>query len=370
MNKLNLIIDGSYFFYKSLFTTSKFKNNKFNVILDNEESSDIFVRKFITDLCFILRSMPNHHRIIFTNDSRSWRKNIKIHGNGYKSNREDKGTSVNWDNFYNLCNEITKILEDKNFIIAKQEGAEADDLIYLYSKYFHQNGDDCIILTGDQDLYQCISQTKNSEVFVFNPNSKNRKFACVKNRIESIKENDIFSIDNIFKENLYEKLLTLTKDVEEIDVNDFIVKKILKGDLGDGVPPVIEWQTITKKGITNNSLTDNKIEKILLDTKLNITPYNILDENILDTLAKSILKITGQKQDLDIIKKKIETNRKVLWLNEMVIPEEIIKQFLDNFNKIQNKYVQKIDYKIHSFLNSTKYSNLTDTQLFDMFKNL
>ena len=69
----------------------------------NQDKKDrsVFIRKIATDLCSSLRDLPTGGRLIFTADSRSWRKKIEIEDGGYKSDRV-KDEKVDWTIFFDL----------------------------------------------------------------------------------------------------------------------------------------------------------------------------------------------------------------------------------------------------------------------------
>ena len=95
MRNHNLIIDGNYFIYSRLFVLPRQKvptafagpeeiDTRF---MSTESEMSIFMRKLATDFASELRKIKNvTGRIIFTQDSKSWRKDLFPTAE-YKANR-------------------------------------------------------------------------------------------------------------------------------------------------------------------------------------------------------------------------------------------------------------------------------------------
>ena len=73
---MNLIFDGNYFFYKTLFIFGGYGGGK--RLLDDKKDQDMFMRKVATDMSHAIRNFGNPNKIIFTIDARSWRKDVII----------------------------------------------------------------------------------------------------------------------------------------------------------------------------------------------------------------------------------------------------------------------------------------------------
>ena len=167
---MTLIFDGNYLFYKTLFIFSGYSSGK--KLLEDEKDQAMFMRKIATDMSHAIRAFGNPDRIVFTIDSRSWRKDIEIEDGAYKGTRTRDETAVDWNTFYKCMNEFGEILSKKGIIVSKEERAEGDDLMFLWADRFFQAGEDSVIITGDKDLTQCIRMNDKNFVVVYNPNSK------------------------------------------------------------------------------------------------------------------------------------------------------------------------------------------------------
>ena len=96
---VNICIDGNYIFHKTFGVFAGYTSIDPGKTLSDKKDRSLFIRKIATDLCSSLRDLPTGGRLIFTADSRSWRKKIEIEGGGYKS---DRVKDVNVDGPYFL----------------------------------------------------------------------------------------------------------------------------------------------------------------------------------------------------------------------------------------------------------------------------
>ena len=84
---INILIDGNYIFHKTFGVFGGFGAKDPSKVLGTPGEQAMFIRKVATDLCAGLRLLPQGGRLVFTCDSRSWRKDVEIEDVGYKSNR-------------------------------------------------------------------------------------------------------------------------------------------------------------------------------------------------------------------------------------------------------------------------------------------
>ena len=160
---LNLVFDGNYLFYKTLFIFSGYSSGK--RLLEDEKDQAMFMRKIATDMSHAIRFFGNPDRIIFTIDSRSWRKDIEIEEGAYKGTRSKDENTVNWDSFYKCMNEFGIILRKKGIIVSKEERAEGDDLMYAWNTECLANNKSVILFTGDRDIIQLVGKnTKDTHI--------------------------------------------------------------------------------------------------------------------------------------------------------------------------------------------------------------
>jgi DNA polymerase-1 len=132
-----IIIDGNYALHKSfsVFRTftykGKFTGTSYGILRD----------------IFLLAEKFNSNDIHITWDSRSFRKELSV---DYKSTRNIDPKN----NPYDSWEDVFELLKACGFNQYKEEGYEADDLIYTLSK----GEGDKIIYTKDRDMFQCLSE--------------------------------------------------------------------------------------------------------------------------------------------------------------------------------------------------------------------
>lgn len=333
---ININIDGNYFFHKTFGIFAGYGGVDPSVVLETPEDQASFIRKVSTDMCSSLRKLPYGGKIVFTIDSRSWRKDVEIKDGGYKSNRK-KDENVDWSIFYDLMNSYGSHLEKMGFILSKVDGAEGDDLLWKWSEHFNSIGEDCIVVTGDGDLNQLSSMNdRGNWTIVWNPNSKKNVLTIppgwkdkVLNQTES-KEISIFDMgSSILPVN--DKLESLYKeaDIVEIEVRDFVMEKMLTGDKGDAVPSV--WTGVNSAG-KETRITPLKARKIMdaiSESKWgNLDFIDLLDdEAFLEwTGGLCIRSVNGMDttENRKEAGKNLVRNFRLMWLNESVLPSDVL----------------------------------------------
>ena len=167
-----LIIDGNYFIYSRLFVLPRQKmpagfGESIDIdtrFMSSQSEMNIFMRKLATDFSSELRKLKNiTGRIIFTLDSKSWRKDL-YPSSEYKANRE-QDSKIHWSNVHNVIEEFTDLLKSQGVIIHRVSGAEGDDLIYAWTCALNSKGENCIIWSGDTDLMQLVNYNRSTDTY-------------------------------------------------------------------------------------------------------------------------------------------------------------------------------------------------------------
>lgn len=363
-----LIFDGNYLFYKSLFVFSSY--GKSGRLLEDETDQAMFIRKIATDMSYAIRQFGNPDHVIFTIDSRSWRKDVAIEDGSYKSNREKDESSVNWEAFYNLMNDFSKVLMSRGFVVSRQEKAEGDDLMALWSKALMENGMDSIVITGDRDLTQTVAlNSSGNYTVVYNPNSKSRKIVApngFRNWINTDKV-DIFNVDSYMnrgKDLIQEALNSI--DIEEIDPFYVIFEKVIMGDAGDAVPPIFTWQ---KDGKTFR-ITPAKCQRIweILNKVKPLTDIMDLPSRASE-IAAAISATVKHNPPADLIRHNLERNIQLVFLDERVIPASIQEEFRPHVESLlKRKTLSARTYDMNALLEGSRYIKDGKTFEADIFK--
>jgi 5'-3' exonuclease len=344
--KANFVIDGSGIFYRSLFSMSSYKRTKEERLLDSEESKSILMRKLATDFSALVRSVEGLSRVIICLDSSSWRKRVLIEDGDYKGNREkDPNSPINWNGFYEITDEFTSILAKKGYIISKVSSAEADDLLYLWSKHLNNSGENVILVTGDRDLLQCVSQNSNGTWTVsLDPVSARRKISVVNETLNynpNPGEVDIFD-SSTFSDTAYDMLTRLLKsnDVVTIIPENIRFAKVILGDAGDNVPSLFMWPD-PKDPNKIRRLTDHKFNTAVKKTGETYTFsdfervfYGDVKYEKMEKLRKALQDVTNHEMTLEKFISRIKRNYLLVILNDDTIPKQIQETFSSMYQEL------------------------------------
>ena len=330
---INILIDGNYIFYKTFGIFGGYGAKDPGEVLKTKNDQAMFIRKIATDLCAALRELPTGGRLIFTADSRSWRKDVVIEGGGYKSKRV-KDETVDWSIFFNLLDSFGRQLEKMGFIYSRADGAEGDDLLYFWADYFTTKGQNCIIVSGDKDLHQLARWKGENWTIVWSNNSKNNVVSSPvdwkKNWLEQQEQVSIFDMSEAIqpdKSKLKKWIENLV--LNEITPRDFIFVKMLIGDDGDDVPGVWNFEATPGK---ISRMTPKRAEQLLESlqhskwTKSSFQDL-LIDDEFLDWSAGYILRLTkdvDSKENRQKASQNLLRNYKLMWLDKMVMPEWVI----------------------------------------------
>lgn len=329
--KFNIVIDASGMFYRSLFTVGNYGAAKGEKLLDTKKSQGIFMRKLATDFSSLLRDMENPARVIVCLDSSSWRKSIIIEDGGYKSEREEKKqeSPINWKNFYELIDKFATLLGQKGYILSKLQGAEADDLLFFWSRRLNSIGENVILITGDRDLLQTVCKNDNGTWTIsLDPVNKRKKISLTQetyeNKGDSISDPDIFNPNTWSSpDDVLHKLID-GFELNIIDPQKIITKKVVLGDGGDEVPSIISWPD-KKEPFKRRTMTESNFSKIVAvcPELLSTTWEELMKGKCLETICSTMEDLKKIKVDRDVILKNIERNCKLVVLSKKIIPEYI-----------------------------------------------
>ena len=320
---MNILFDGNYLYHRnfSVFSTY-YKDEDIGTVLQDKEKQQVLLRKCIIDLCYTVRKFENVERVVVVIDSHSWRYGLY---EDYKY-ALTRVREPYYKEFLAVLQQLEELLISKGIIVSKVDGAEGDDLLYVWSIYFGYILDqDTVIVTGDSDLRQII--TKN--VSLFNNNSKNLKLYC-------LQEKEVYWNEK------------MESDVQVHVTNPFEVL-LYKVIMGDGSDNIIKL----KKGFG-----DKAFEKFIKY----ITPYNEPKDIDIIPMAQWI---TRRFSDFTKIKEEdilgqVLFNLKMTWLNLSVYNsmdyqtengKSLLENMLDDVNNQKNKYSYNKPYTLEDFYN-------------------
>lgn len=347
--QLNIILDGNYLFYKSLHVMNSYSNKNKKFLSDIEEVN-MLIRKVATDFVSVLKRFSGYHKVIFTKDNHSWRKEFYP---DYKNNRS-KDSNIDWNNMFNAMDEFLEIIEKRGVIISSQQSAEGDDLMYLWAnKFFENKTANTIIVTGDGDLNQIVNFNNDVFTIVFNNNSKLRKFITkngfsewTKNKISQ--KIDIFSsdIDEIFNSPAIDIVTNsmLNIDIDEIDPAYVSLYKAICGDDGDNIPSVYTWASEKNKikRITKSHL--DKLYTQIISRFDEVRMSDLINNHALRNFTRVQLQtIANVKLPIEEWEENLTRNINLSYLNIETIPKYIQDEFNKNSSNIDEYNTETFD---------------------------
>jgi hypothetical protein len=339
---INICIDGNNIFHKTFGVFAGYGTVDPSKVLSKKSDQSMFIRKVATDLCASLKNLPTGGRLVFTMDSRSWRKNVEIENGGYKSNRV-KDENVDWTLFFTLMEEFGIQLEKQGFIFSKVDTAEGDDLLYYWSNHFNKIGENCIIISGDKDMHQLVNLSDESWCVIWTSNSKKNIVTAPEGWKEKwLDANDsvsIFDMGSVISSDK-EKLSALISKCQynEIDPLNFIINKIMIGDDGDAVPSVWDISEGGKTRRFTQSKSTQLLEAIKSDERWTSLEFRDLmtNEGFIEWASGYILRImkdVDSTENRNKVKRNLDRNYRLMFLDSTALPEEVISSMSDEVER-------------------------------------
>jgi len=374
-----LIFDGNYIFYRALHSTKGFSTRKDSKkkFLEDKDEQNVFVRKVATDFIASVNTFKGVDHVIFTKDSRSWRKD---YFDNYKISRADKKESdIDWNIFFKCMDRFCEIISKSGVIVSNINGAEGDDLIYLWSKYFNENDENVIVITADADLSQIVRLKNDKFTVVYNNKSNIKKIIGPINFYEWLQERKKLFKPKSFLDSKAVLMQMMGNDgallvsnaidnmnYEEINPNEIALKKIVCGDDMDNIPSIWEWGEIKANGKWSKRITNKdfmKVKDYLFKNEGGINLKNIYKDGGLINKIRITLENSGKtKIDLSEFKSRLDRNFHLVVLNNIFIPNIIQEKFnkvLNNINLNEKiKFMDRI-----SILNGTEFAKEATIQI-------
>jgi 5'-3' exonuclease len=344
--------------------------------MSTESEMGVFMRKLSTDFASELRKLKNiTGRIIFTQDSRSWRKDL-FPTSEYKANRE-QDSKIHWSNVHKVVEEFTDYLKEKGVIIHRVQGAEGDDLIFAWTSELNSKGENCIVWSGDTDLMQLVNYNRSTDAYTLwydNTRSKIavypgfKKYLDIKDGSNPNDYDDIFNVDNVLivsnqvKEEIKLFINTNKLEVNEIFCDEYILSKILAGDKGDNIKSVYSIEKIGKTGKPRTSkISEEKAKSIVSTFKKRHGRFSsmyLFDESYKTEILKLIaseMKLTSHEDLLP----NLELNTNLILLHSRTIPEALQTTMFSDIEYLlrENNLDIKNLLSKESILNNTNYIN-------------
>lgn len=357
VGKHTLLIDGNYFVFSRLFVLPKPKGGV--ALLGDDKQKAQFMRKLAIDFASEMRKLKQFvDDVVLTVDSKSWRKDLYPESD-YKGTRK-QSSDVDWNAVYSVYEEFQKVVASKGVTVHQIQGAEADDVIFGWSTMLNARGKSCIVWSGDRDLIQLVNySTTNDAHTIWYYNTKKSLYAYkgFLKDMETSAAVDMSNDDMLFnmggqtmlRDNYQSDILSWVEankvQIEEIDCDEFILKKILTGDKSDNIPAVVTWQKEMKSGkLRNYSLTLKHADTIydqFIKEYDNFVIDHLFSSEYKDKLSDIVYRVVGHSNPT-LIKVALSNNIALMLLHTKTIPDAIQKAIYDSIEKdwegaIENK---------------------------------
>ena len=339
--KLNLVLDASGIFYRSLFTVGTFGGSKGEKLLDTKKTQGVFMRKLATDFSSLVRAIDEPSRVIVCMDSTSWRKSIEIEDGGYKADRKKDESTINWKAFYDLTDKFVSVLSQKGYIMSRVPGAEADDLLFFWSKKLNDMQENVVLVTGDRDLLQVLGKNDNgSWTIALDPVLNRKKVSLTQDTLDIAMEGSssdvsIFNPDSWSSSGDVLDKIVKNHEINVVDPMKLSTMKVVLGDGGDSVPSVITWRD-KKDPEKIRTMTESNYGKILLAAPdLISASWKDLKTGVFnEAIATTIEGLKKIDVDRALLQRNIERNCKLVILSNETIPEQIFENFKSSHTEV------------------------------------
>ena len=320
-SKLTLIVDGNWLLMSRLSVL----NNRY---ADEFELNQELKLMLIKSINVVLRTFPDIDNVIFVADGGSWRNQIPIpeclkdetsedQSIEYKGNRI-KSSDINWDLLFESYGDFIATLQSTGITSCQEAGIEGDDWCYYWSTYLNSQGTNCIIWTKDNDLKQLVAVNAD-KCFTAWWNINNGLF------VKEYPEDDFnFLFNNEFNinEEIFNRVIEKSKEITKINPSEIIIDKIIRGDAGDNIYPIILRKS------KNNTGRLFKVASKDIDYSLDYKDENKVRAYIHNLINSKNYIGRINKSEEDIIEH-FKYNRKLVALEQESYPQDILNIFID-----------------------------------------
>ena len=303
-----LVVDGNWLMMSRMYSFEKNMRKDTPDPIKNRAGDD-FKSLLARSIVNMLYKFPITN-IVVVADGGSWRKELPIPTQlqgTYKGTR-NKDTDTDWNFIYKTFETFLDHAGEK-VTVSRQRGVEGDDWAWYWSRRINAGGDSCMIWSSDQDLQQLIQVDGN--VFTCWYNDRAGLFLPV-----DMYDDGLEAFMSIGKPDAT-LLLQCCKQVTYLDPNYIVTSKILCGDSGDNIRPVVR--------VEKNGRTYGFSKKYYKDL---IGDYPTLESfyDHFDEIARRIASLDYFHGDKELIREMMDYNKRLVWLHESVMPDTILTQ--------------------------------------------
>ena len=320
----DLIIDGNYLLSRMVFTLHK-NNLLFGALNRSLETAVNNYRKWYPFVNIYLVS---------DSKEKSWRRKINTN---YKSNRK-KDNDIDWEFVYSAYNEFKSEQKKKGVKVFEAPHVEGDDWISFLIEKSNQNSRSTIVISNDHDIKQLLTYSLDPSYInmMSNEMQSKQKVFFPKNYqlfLNYIDRNIVEDIFNLNDNQEFIKLMNNFSDrceINEVNHIECLVIKLISGDTSDNISSC--WSQ-TKNG-KKRGIAEKGAKSIFDEYLVNFGEPKINDPDLTENIADLICeKKKLPKNTIWSIKKNIEDNMKLIFLDTKNIPVEIL-------NKMSTVYIE------------------------------
>lgn len=341
-SKLTLIVDGNWLLMSRLSVL----NNRYKDELELCQELKLLMLKSME---IVLRQFPSIDNIIFVSDGGSWRNKIQVPkfleeaGIEYKGNRE-KSDEINWELIFDEFEKFISVLSSTGITVSRENGIEGDDWCWYWSTKLNEENTNCIIWTKDKDLTQLVKTNSDNCFTVW----WNKESGLLSENKPDEELNFLFNFKYDENELIFKELIKNAKNDSCINPKHIILDKIIRGDLGDNIIPILYRKSKTKQfRVASKDIPENL--NIHNETEIRQYIHNLLN-------SKTYLNKV-EKDEEDIVQHFIY-NVKLVELNKMNYPDNILEIFDKHSSYNVTKDITIAENLIRA--NSNKLKNVLD----------
>ena len=354
-NKCTLIIDGNWLLMSRMAKIKDHFDKNLHTIEELNTAKEDLKDFMAKSISVQLRRFDNLvDNIILVTDGGSWRRTIErpvSQPEEYKSNRV-REENIAWNYIFDSLNELKDRFDKLGITACNIQNIEGDDWIWWWSTYLNSQNINCMIWSSDADLKQLVTGDADHWTVWYNDISG----LYIHKALNTESESDIdFFMNQNYRSHLLESIEdAANKKITYINPAIIVMEKVICGDAGDNILPIIREEINGKTYRFTPKLWESLREQINITTiEQFVKNRDIILHNIIQNLPKRFNKNIIDKQTL---KEEFDYNLNMVWLSKNVIPDTIksacksieykqadLSQILNNYEYMVDKNKEEIE---------------------------
>ena len=291
----------------------------------------------------VLNQLDAVDNIVLLTEGGSWRKSVQkprsfIHYD-YKGNRVHP-IEFDWDRIWKASGMICERAGSLGITVSTLRRAEGDDWAWWWSRHLNDNGVNVLIWSSDNDLKQLVSKNQSTGAWTLWYNEKAGLWKPEDMNMLDTPIVDFFmNPDPQMDDPVLDRLEARVRDIHYINPSEIIIDKIVFGDSGDNIMPVVSCE----KGSRRYKIQKKEWQKI--SNELGIKNIDDFENKELDIVDR-IIGLGKYGDDPQEIRECLEYNMRMVWLNGEILPSDLIM----SMSECQYKQAPVRDLRLNSEL--------------------